>query len=103
MIQIQEPKSPLEIAHKDRVIDLPPGGDRGLNACLVLVDRYSKTPMLLPCNKYVTSMDTVIMICNRAISHTSVFQNMISFRDPKFSSELCTNPFSLGHKTRAQA
>ncbi|MBW0537147.1 hypothetical protein O181_076862 [Austropuccinia psidii MF-1] len=45
MIQIQEPKSPWEIAHMDWVTALPPGGDRSYNAYLVLVNRYRKTPM----------------------------------------------------------
>ncbi|MBW0564143.1 hypothetical protein O181_103858 [Austropuccinia psidii MF-1] len=45
MIQIQEPKCPWEIVHMDWVTALSPGGDRSYNACLVLVDRYSKTPI----------------------------------------------------------
>ncbi|MBW0515422.1 hypothetical protein O181_055137 [Austropuccinia psidii MF-1] len=47
MIQMQERKSPLEIAHMDWVTALPPGGDRIYNACLVLLDRYRKTPITL--------------------------------------------------------
>ncbi|MBW0465041.1 hypothetical protein O181_004756 [Austropuccinia psidii MF-1] len=39
IIQIQEPKSPLEIAHMNWVTALPPGGDGSYNALLVLVDR----------------------------------------------------------------
>ncbi|MBW0537279.1 hypothetical protein O181_076994 [Austropuccinia psidii MF-1] len=62
MIQIQEPKSPWEIVHMDWVTALPLGGDRSHNACLVLVDRYSKTPMFLPCHKDDTALDTAIMI-----------------------------------------
>ena len=88
MIQIQEPKSPWEIVHMDWVTALPPGGDRSYNACLVLVDRYSKTPMFLPCHKDDTAMDTAIMIWNKVISHTGLFQNIISVRDPKFTSAL---------------
>ncbi|MBW0501248.1 hypothetical protein O181_040963 [Austropuccinia psidii MF-1] len=88
IIQIQEPQSPWEIAHMDWVKDLPPGGDRSYNACLVLVDRYSKTLMFLSCHKNDTAMDTAIMIWNRVISHTALFQNNISDRDPKFTSEL---------------
>ncbi|MBW0559094.1 hypothetical protein O181_098809 [Austropuccinia psidii MF-1] len=65
IIQIQEPKYPCEIAHMDWVTALPPGGDRSYNACLVLVDRYSKTPMFLPCHKDDTAMDTAIMIWNK--------------------------------------
>ncbi|MBW0591130.1 hypothetical protein O181_130845, partial [Austropuccinia psidii MF-1] len=91
MIQIQEPKFPWEIAHIDWVTALTPGGDRSYNACLVLVDRYSQTPMFLPCHKDDTAMDTAIMIWNKVISHTGLFQNIISDRDPKFTSALWTN------------
>ncbi|MBW0489326.1 hypothetical protein O181_029041 [Austropuccinia psidii MF-1] len=81
MIQIPKPKSPWEIVHMDWVTALPPGGDRSFNACLVLVDRYSKTPLLLPCHEDDTAMYTDIMIWNRVISHTGLFQNIISDRD----------------------
>ncbi|MBW0587479.1 hypothetical protein O181_127194 [Austropuccinia psidii MF-1] len=36
-------------------------------------------------------MDTAIMICNRVISHTGTFQNIICDRDQMFTSELWTN------------
>ncbi|MBW0503947.1 hypothetical protein O181_043662 [Austropuccinia psidii MF-1] len=86
MIKSQEPRPPWEIVDMDWVTALPPGGDRSYNSCLVLVDRYSKNPKFLPCNKDDTAMDTTIMICNKAISHTGIFQNIISDRDPKFTS-----------------
>ncbi|MBW0549489.1 hypothetical protein O181_089204 [Austropuccinia psidii MF-1] len=95
MIQIQEPKTPWEIVHMDWVTALPPGGDRSYNAYLVLVDRYSKTPMFLPCHKDDTAMDTAITIWNKLISHTGLFQNIISDRDPKFTSALWTNLHDL--------
>ncbi|MBW0522150.1 hypothetical protein O181_061865 [Austropuccinia psidii MF-1] len=91
MIQIQEPKSPWEIVHMDWVIALPPGGDRSYNAFLVLIERYRKTPMFLPCHKDDTAMETAIMIWNKVISHTGLFQNIISDRVPKFTSALWTN------------
>ncbi|MBW0466128.1 hypothetical protein O181_005843 [Austropuccinia psidii MF-1] len=95
MIQIQEPKSPWEIAHMDWVTTLHPGRDRSYNACLVLVERYSNAPMFLPCHKDDTAMDTPIMIWNEAISHTGLFQNIISDRDPKFTSALWKNLHNL--------
>ncbi|MBW0556759.1 hypothetical protein O181_096474 [Austropuccinia psidii MF-1] len=95
MIQIQELKSPWEIVHMDWVTALPPGVDRSYNACLVLVERYSKTPMFLPCHKDDTAMATAIMIWNKVISHTGLFQNIISDRDPKFTSALWTNLHNL--------
>ncbi|MBW0540803.1 hypothetical protein O181_080518 [Austropuccinia psidii MF-1] len=95
MIQIQEPKSPWEIVHIDWVTALPPGGDRSYNACLVLVDRYSKTPMYLPSNKDDTAMDPAIMTWNKFISHTGLFQIIISDREPKLTSALWTNPHNV--------
>ncbi|MBW0556789.1 hypothetical protein O181_096504 [Austropuccinia psidii MF-1] len=47
MIHIQERSTPLEVVHMDWVTTLPPGGDKSNNACLVIVDRYSKTPIFL--------------------------------------------------------
>ncbi|MBW0555457.1 hypothetical protein O181_095172 [Austropuccinia psidii MF-1] len=88
MIQIQEPKSPWKIVHMDWVTALPPGGDRSYNEFLVLVDRYRKTPLLLPCHKDEMAMDTAIMIWNKVISHTGLSKSIISDRDPKFTSAL---------------
>ncbi|MBW0580494.1 hypothetical protein O181_120209 [Austropuccinia psidii MF-1] len=46
----------------DRVTGLPPAGDRSYNACLVIVDRFSKPPIFLPCHKDDTAMDTALLI-----------------------------------------
>ncbi|MBW0461536.1 hypothetical protein O181_001251 [Austropuccinia psidii MF-1] len=91
MIHIQKPKSPWEFGHMDWVTALPPSGDKSYNAFLVIVDRYRKTPILLPCHKAETAMDTALLIWNRVTSHTGLFKNIISDRDPKFTSALWTN------------
>ncbi|MBW0508278.1 hypothetical protein O181_047993 [Austropuccinia psidii MF-1] len=75
----------------DWVTALPPSGDKGYNACLVIVDRYSKTPIFLPFHKDDTAMDTALLLWSRIISHTGFFRNIISDRDPKFTSALWTN------------
>ncbi|MBW0562284.1 hypothetical protein O181_101999 [Austropuccinia psidii MF-1] len=51
--------------------------------------------MFLPCHKDDTAMDTAIMIWNKVISHTGLFQNIISDRDPKLTLELWTNFHNL--------
>ncbi|MBW0545243.1 hypothetical protein O181_084958 [Austropuccinia psidii MF-1] len=91
MIHIQEPKSPWEVFHMDWVTELPPSGDKGYNSCLVIVERYSKTPIFLPCHKDDTAMDTDLLLWSRVISHTGLFNNIISDRDLKFTSALWTN------------
>ncbi|MBW0509388.1 hypothetical protein O181_049103 [Austropuccinia psidii MF-1] len=47
--------------------------------------------MFLPFHKDDTAIDTAIIIWNKAISHTGLFQNIISDRYPKFTSPLWTN------------
>ncbi|MBW0541365.1 hypothetical protein O181_081080 [Austropuccinia psidii MF-1] len=91
MIKIQEPRRTWEIFHMDWVTCLPPAGDRSYNACTVIVDIFCNTPIFLPCHKDDTAMDKALLILNRVISSTGIFKNIISDRDPKFTSELWTN------------
>ncbi|MBW0520031.1 hypothetical protein O181_059746 [Austropuccinia psidii MF-1] len=95
MIKIQECSRPWEIFHMDWVTGLPPGGDRSHNACLVIVDRFSKTPIFLPCHKDDTAMDTALLICNIAVSWFGIFTNNASDRDQKFTSALWKNIHQL--------
>ncbi|MBW0474618.1 hypothetical protein O181_014333 [Austropuccinia psidii MF-1] len=91
MIKIQESRRPWEIVDMDWVIGLPPVGDTSYNACLMIVDRFSKTTIFLPCHKDDTAMDTPLLIWNREVSGTFIFTNIIGDRDPKFTSELWSN------------
>ncbi|MBW0565277.1 hypothetical protein O181_104992 [Austropuccinia psidii MF-1] len=95
MIKIQEPSRPCEILHTYWVTGLPPGGDTSYNACLVIVDLFSNTSIFLPCHKDDTAMDTALLRWNREISLPGIFTNIISDRDPKFTSALWTNVHQL--------
>ncbi|MBW0566095.1 hypothetical protein O181_105810 [Austropuccinia psidii MF-1] len=75
----------------DWVTALPPSGDRSYNSYLVIVDRYRKTPILLPCHKDDTAMDTDLLLWNRVISHKGLFKDIIGYRDPKLTSAIWTN------------
>ncbi|MBW0506812.1 hypothetical protein O181_046527 [Austropuccinia psidii MF-1] len=79
MIHIQEPKSPWEGVHMDWLTALPQSGDKRYNACLVIVDRYSKTPIFLPCHKDDTTKDTDLLLWSRVTSHTGLFMNIITY------------------------
>ncbi|MBW0514444.1 hypothetical protein O181_054159 [Austropuccinia psidii MF-1] len=52
---------------------------------------FSNTPNFLPFHKDDTEMDTDLLICNRVVSWTGIFTNIISDRDPKLTSALWTN------------
>ncbi|MBW0525601.1 hypothetical protein O181_065316 [Austropuccinia psidii MF-1] len=79
----------------DWVTALPPGGDRSSNVCLVLADGWSKTPIFFPYHEDGTSMDTATIIWNIYVCHTGLFQNIISDRDPNFTSALWKNLHNL--------
>ncbi|MBW0560854.1 hypothetical protein O181_100569 [Austropuccinia psidii MF-1] len=79
----------------DWVTGLPLGGDRSYNAFLVIVDRFNKTSIFLPCHKDDKYIDTALLIWNGVISWTGIFTNIISDRDPKFTSALWTNLHQL--------
>ncbi|MBW0514305.1 hypothetical protein O181_054020 [Austropuccinia psidii MF-1] len=91
MIYIQEKKSPWEVIQSDWVTPLPQSGDKCYNACLGVVDRYSKSHLFLPCHKDDTAMDKALLLWSRVISQTGLFKKIISDRDPKFISSLWTN------------
>ncbi|MBW0491426.1 hypothetical protein O181_031141 [Austropuccinia psidii MF-1] len=79
----------------DWVTALPPSGDKRSNVCLVIVDRYSKTPIFLPAHKDEKAIDTALLLRSTVISHTELIKNIISDRDPKLTSALCTNLHSF--------
>ncbi|MBW0531656.1 hypothetical protein O181_071371 [Austropuccinia psidii MF-1] len=79
----------------DWVNGLPPGGDRSYNCLLVIVDRFSKTPIFFPCQNFDTAMDTALLIWNRVVSLTGIFKKIISERAPKFTSALWGNLHQL--------
>ncbi|MBW0462115.1 hypothetical protein O181_001830 [Austropuccinia psidii MF-1] len=85
MIKIQQPSRPWEIVHMYWLTGLPPGVDRSYNAFLVIVDRFSKTPIFLPCHKDDTAINKALLIWNKVVSWTGLFTNIISDRDPKFT------------------
>ncbi|MBW0506050.1 hypothetical protein O181_045765 [Austropuccinia psidii MF-1] len=63
MIHIQEPKYPWKGFHMDWISALPPSGDKGYNSFLVIVGRYSKNPIFLPCHKDDTAINTSPLLC----------------------------------------
>jgi hypothetical protein len=95
MQRIEEPKAPWEIINMDWVTGLPPAGSDNVNACLVIVDRFSKRVRFLPCHKEDTAMDTALLFWNRIITDTGLPKAIISDRDPKFTSEFWRNLYYM--------
>ncbi|MBW0579655.1 hypothetical protein O181_119370 [Austropuccinia psidii MF-1] len=79
----------------DWVTGLVPGGKEDYKACLIIVDRFSKSIRFLLCHKEDTAMDTALLFWNNIISTSGVPKFIISYRDPKFTSEFCTNLYDM--------
>ncbi|MBW0490589.1 hypothetical protein O181_030304 [Austropuccinia psidii MF-1] len=77
------------------VTGLVPGGQENFNACLKVVDRFSKTVNCVPCHKEDTAMYTALLFWNNIISTCGVPKITISDRDPKFTSEFWTNLYDM--------
>ncbi|MBW0467244.1 hypothetical protein O181_006959 [Austropuccinia psidii MF-1] len=92
---IEEPKHPWETINMDWVTGMHPGGKENFTACLVIVDRYSKSVRCLPCHKEDTAMDAYLLFWNNIIATSGVPKIIIIDRDPKFTSELWTNLFDM--------
>ncbi|MBW0478028.1 hypothetical protein O181_017743 [Austropuccinia psidii MF-1] len=88
---IEEPKHPWEKINMDLVTGLVAGGKDNFNACLVIVDRYSKGLRCLPFHKENTAMDTAFLFWNKIISRCGVPKIIIIDRKPKFTFKLWTN------------
>ncbi|MBW0509426.1 hypothetical protein O181_049141 [Austropuccinia psidii MF-1] len=98
---IEEPKHPWETINMDWVTGLVPGGKENFNACLIIVDRFSKSMRCLPCHKEDTAMDKALLFWNNMISTCAVPKIIISDRDPKFTSELWNNLYDMLDKKLA--
>ncbi|MBW0573994.1 hypothetical protein O181_113709 [Austropuccinia psidii MF-1] len=92
---IEEHKHPWETINMDWVTGLVPGGKENYNACLIIVDTFSKSTRCLPCHKEDTAMDTALFFWNNIISTCGVPKIIISDRDPKFTSEFWTNLYDM--------
>ncbi|MBW0498781.1 hypothetical protein O181_038496 [Austropuccinia psidii MF-1] len=92
---IEEPKHPWETSNMDWVTGLVSGGQENYNACLSIVDWFSKSMRFLPGHKEDTAMDTSLLFWTDIISTCGVPKIIISDRDPKFTSEFFTNLYDI--------
>ncbi|MBW0580826.1 hypothetical protein O181_120541, partial [Austropuccinia psidii MF-1] len=76
---IDEPKHPWETINMDWVTGLVPGGKENYNACLIIVDRFSKSMRCLPFHKEDTAMDTALLFWNNIISTCGVPRIIITY------------------------
>ncbi|MBW0488549.1 hypothetical protein O181_028264 [Austropuccinia psidii MF-1] len=79
----------------DWVTGLVPGGKEKFNACLIRVDRFSKSVMCLQFHQEDTAMDTALLFWNNIISTSGVPKIIISDSNPKFTLEFWINLYDM--------
>ncbi|MBW0538107.1 hypothetical protein O181_077822 [Austropuccinia psidii MF-1] len=79
----------------DWVTGLVTGGKENFNAFLTIVDRFRKSMRCIPCPKEDTAMDTALLFWNNIISTCEVPKIIISYRDPKFTSEIWAHLYDM--------
>ncbi|MBW0581972.1 hypothetical protein O181_121687 [Austropuccinia psidii MF-1] len=79
----------------DWVTGLVPGGKENYNACLIIVDRFSKSMRCLSFHKEDIAMNTALLLWNNIISTCGVPKISISDSAPKFTSEFWTNLYDI--------
>ncbi|MBW0564041.1 hypothetical protein O181_103756 [Austropuccinia psidii MF-1] len=92
---IEEHKHPWETINIDWATGLSPGGKKIYNACLIIVDRFSKIMRCLPFHKEDTAMDTALLFWNNIISTCGVPKIIIGDKEPKFTSDFWTNLYDI--------
>ncbi|MBW0496673.1 hypothetical protein O181_036388 [Austropuccinia psidii MF-1] len=70
-------------------------GNENCNFFLVIMNRFSNIVRYLPCHKEDTAMDTAFSFWNNIIANCRVPRIIISYRDPKFKSEVWTNLYDM--------
>ena len=89
---VEIPGRPWENITLDWITDLPPTS-RAFDSILVVVDRLSKFVVLIPCNKAMSSQDTVRLLEERVVQYFGQPKKITSDRDPRlmaaFFQEWC--------------
>jgi transposase InsO family protein len=87
------PQGPFQQLSMDFITDLPPSvrGDRVYDAILVIVDRYTKLAIYVPCNKTCTADDLATMLQEHVIHRFGVPEGIVTDRGSVFTSEYWTN------------
>jgi hypothetical protein len=88
-------KIPWENINMDFVTGLPVAGDSDYNACIVVVDRLSRSILMIPTHDTATAPETARLFWNHCVCQVGIPRVIISDRDPKFTSEFWKSLFKL--------
>jgi hypothetical protein len=80
------PNRPFQFITMDFITDLPES--EGYNAILVVVDQFTKTIIIEPCNKTIDADITVELLIKRVFCKFGIPEKIILDRGPQFASKV---------------
>jgi putative transposase len=84
-MKIETPSQPWQIINMDFITALPPAGRDNYNACLVIVDRFSRLTRFIATHENADAKTTAMLFWHHCWSRSGMPQVIISDRDPKFT------------------
>jgi transposase InsO family protein len=95
LMKIESPTRPWDIINMDFITELPPAGDRNYNACLVIIDRFSRRAYFIPTMDTSDAKDFALLFWHNCWRNTGWPRIIVSDRDPKFTSDFWRSLSSL--------
>jgi hypothetical protein len=80
------PSRPFQFITTDSITDLPES--EGYNSILVVVDQFTKTIIIEPCNKTIDADATADLLIKRVFCKFGIPEKIISDRGPQFASKV---------------
>ena len=80
------PANVWQITTMDFIVDLPLS--QGFDSLLVVVDRFSKATIIIPCHKTITAEQTADLYLEHVWKRTGLPQKIISDRGPQFAAKV---------------
>ena len=86
MNPLQQSDAPWKSISVDFIVELPEIS--GLNAVMVVVDRFTKMAHFIPCSTTITSQQTIDLFISRIFSLHGLPSEIVSDRGPQFISQV---------------
>ncbi|TFY55573.1 hypothetical protein EVG20_g9269, partial [Dentipellis fragilis] len=89
------PTRPFQDITSDFIVDLPIC--EGFDSVCVVVDRFTKHVTITPCNKTITSDQTVDILIDKIYRHYGLWDRLISDRGPQYAGKVMRGVFDELH------
>ena len=91
---LEAPTEPWQHISLDFLTGLPHSGPERYDAILVVIDRFTKSVVAIPCHKTVDAEQTAWLLINHIYQYHGAWHTITSDRGPQFTSAIFSHIFS---------